>query len=406
MVFFENFRIAFDALRANLMRSILTTLGIIIGVAAVISVVSVVQGLQSMITQQFQGVGSNFMMIMPFDRNSRGMYSRQLKLTWDDGKAIRDQVPGISAMTPMVLGQVTLKYEDRQYRPRNVIAGVTEDYPDVNNHFVSEGRFLMRVDLERRRKVAVVGTTVVEELELDNPLGKEMYVGSIPVTIIGVMEEQGQVLGQDSDDVVFLPYDTAVAAFGRNSAEQVFLQLKTADAESVERVRDEARRILRNRHEIPDGEPDDFLIQVQDEILDAINSTLGAVTAVIGAVVGISLIVGGIGIMNIMLVSVTERTREIGIRKSVGARKRDILMQFLIEAVTLSLLGGAIGVALGWGLGSLTAYLIPFDFPPAVVPLWAVALAFGFCTLVGVVFGIYPAGKAASLDPIEALRWE
>ncbi len=404
---FENIRIAFEALRANLMRSILTTLGIIIGVAAVIAVISIVQGLQHMITQQFQSAGSNVVVIVPMNRTSNGMFARQVKLTWDDGRAIRDQVPGIEAISPLVMGQPTLKYLDRQYKPRNIVAGVTEDFPEVTGQGVERGRFLMRVDLERRRKVAVIGTTIIEELDLGaDPIGLEMYVGNIPVTIIGVMQEQGQALGQDSDDMVLLPYDTAIASFGRRAADQVFLYLKAEDPEGVERIRDEAKRILRARHDVPEGEPDDFLIQAQDEILSAVGSILGGVTAVISAVVGVALLVGGIGIMNIMLVSVTERTREIGVRKSVGARKKDIMVQFLIEAITLSLLGGVIGVALGWGIGSLVSYLLPGDFPPAYVPAWAIALAFGFCSLVGVVFGIYPAAKAAALDPIEALRYE
>ncbi len=406
MIVFENFRIALTSLRANLLRSMLTTLGIIIGVAAVIAVVSIVQGLQQVITQQFQGVGSNFIMVLPFQRQGPGMMARQLKLTWEDGQAIADQVPGIEVMAPLVIGQAIVKYRDRQHRP-DVVAGVTETITEVQNQGVEIGRFLLRVDLERRRKVAVIGTTVIDELKLgDDPLGKEIYVGSVPLTIIGVMEERGQALGQDSDDVVFIPYDTALTIFGRDAGDRTMLQLKAESPEAVDQVRDGIKRVLRDRHKIPDGEDDDFLVQVQDEILDAVGSVLGTVTAVVSGIVGVSLVVGGIGIMNIMLVSVTERTREIGLRKSVGARKRDILIQFLIEAVTLSLLGGLIGIVLGYGAGALASYVMPGDWPPAYVPPWAIAVAFGFCSLVGVAFGIYPAGKAAQLDPIEALRYE
>jgi len=403
----ENFRIAFSALRANKMRAILTTLGIIIGVAAVVAVVSIVQGLQYMATNVFEGVGATYMMILPHQEQQRapGEVVHQVKLTWEDGKAIRAQVPGIRLITPLVLGREQLKYRDRQHRPEYLL-GVNEDYQGVMNHTVDRGRFFSKLDLENRRKVVVVGTEVVEKLRLgDDPLGKEVYIGKYPATVIGVMEEKGQTLGQNLDDLVFVPFDSAVALFGRNAGDQVQLRLQAESADQVEAVRDGVDRVLRTRHHLAKGQTDDFQVLIQDEILSSVTKLLGGITAVVGGIVGIALLVGGIGIMNIMLVSVTERTREIGVRKAVGARRQDILVQFLIEAVTLSLVGGAIGLALGYGLGVLAAHLIP-NWPPAHVPLWAVALAFGFSALVGVFFGIYPAGKAASLDPIDALRYE
>jgi len=404
MVFWENFRIAAGALRANKMRSILTTLGIIIGVAAVIAVVSIVQGLQFMITSQLQGVGTTFVIIQPKQPFGLVM-ARPVRLTWEDGRAIQRQVRNVDMITPQIVGQEELKYRDRQHR--TFILGVNEDWPEVNNFAVDRGRFFSRLDLDRRNKVVVIGRTVIDELRLgDEPIGKEIYVGSVPVTVIGIMEDKGRSLGFDYNDMTFIPFDTALSVFGRDAGDKVELRLQAATSEAVDQVRDDVKRLLRDRHRIPEGEPDDFQILLQDEILKIYSSILGGVTAVVGAIVSVALVVGGIGIMNIMLVSVTERTREIGIRKSVGARRRDILVQFLIEAIALSMVGGLIGVALGYGVGALAVSLIPGDLPPAHVPLWAVVLAFGFCTLVGVAFGIYPASKAARLDPIEALRYE
>ncbi len=407
MIFSENFRIAFRALWANKMRSVLTTLGIIIGVAAVIAVVSIVQGLQHVINQQFQGVGATYMMVLPNQQSQQGpgVVAKQVKLTWEDGQAIREQVPGVRLITPVVLGPETVKYRQRQHD--TLVLGVNGDWPDVSNHAVDRGRFFSAIDLAHRRKVAVVGEEVVQELRLGaNPVGKEIYVGSLPATVIGVMEERGQFIGQNIDDLVFIPFDTSLQLFGRRAADQVQLRLQARDATVTEQVRDSIARLLRQRHRIGPDDEDDFQVLLQDEIVRSVNSILGSVTAVVAAVVGVALLVGGIGIMNIMLVSVTERTREIGIRKSVGARRQDILVQFLIEAVTLSLVGGALGVSIGYGIGALVAGILPGDWPAAFVPLWAIALAFGFSALVGIFFGIYPAGKAAQLDPIEALRYE
>jgi putative ABC transport system permease protein len=309
-------------------------------------------------------------------------------------------------MTPLIGGRSTVKYRDRQHDP-DFVFGVNEAWPEVSNYTVDRGRFFSRLDLVERRKVAVVGPKIVEELSLGaDPIGREIYVGNLPVTVIGVMEKRGVSLGTDIDNLLFVPFDTALALFGRAAADQVQLRMQVADAETVDQVKDEISRVLRVRHRIAEGQPDDFDVVLQEQILETVGRILGGVTAVVGGVVGIALLVGGIGIMNIMLVSVTERTREIGVRKAVGARRQDVLVQFLIEAVTLSLVGGGIGLAVGYGLGAAVSAALPGDWPAAHVPLWAVALALGFSVVVGVFFGIYPAGKASRLDPIEALRYE
>jgi putative ABC transport system permease protein len=405
MVLDENIRVAFTALRANLMRSVLTALGIIIGVAAVIAVVSIVQGLQFMIVGQLEGVGATFMQIQPkLGFAAPGMVTRPVKLTWEDGQAIAQHVRNVAMITPQIFGQEVIKYRDRQHR--TFVAGVNEDWPEVNNFAVDRGRFFSSLDLANRAKVAVVGTTVIEELRLGDAIGREIYVGSMPVTVIGTMERKGRSMGFDSDDLVFVPFDSALQVFGRRAADQIELRLQATSSEAVDQVKDDIKRLLRERHRLGEDDEDDFMVNVQEEIVELYSKILGGITVVVGGIVGIALLVGGIGIMNIMLVSVTERTREIGIRKSVGAKKRDILVQFLIEAVTLALVGGVIGIALGYGVGAAAVQMIPGDLPAAHVPMWAVVLAFGFCTFVGVVFGIYPASKAARLDPIEALRYE
>jgi len=404
-VILENLRIALRALRANMLRSILTTLGIIIGVAAVIAVVSIVQGLDYVISNELEGVGATFIRVTPrgslFDPELAG---HEVVLTYDDGLAVMDRATTLRYFNPVFFTSSAVRYGDQS--ERITVLGVGQHHQEVSNHWVDRGRFFSRLDIDRHAKVCLVGTSVIEDLGLpDDPLGSELTVAGASLTVVGIMEKKGEMFGQDQDLMVIMPITTAIDVYGPDAAKQLILQFQAESPEVVERAKDEIASVLRKRHGIPPGKKDDFQVTLQSELLKSIGSILGTVTFVVAAIVGIALLVGGIGIMNIMLVSVTERTREIGIRKAVGARRSDIMVQFLIEAITLSTLGGVIGILAGWGIGAIGARAIP-NFPGAHVPLWAVGLGFGFALLVGVFFGTWPAAKAASLDPIEALRYE
>jgi putative ABC transport system permease protein len=404
-VIWDNFRIALAAILANKMRSLLTTLGIIIGVAAVIAVVAIVQGLNQVISDQFEGVGATFIMVVPrVGLIDPEMAGREVTLTYDDGLAIMERVSGIEYFTPVFFR--TERVRSGSWRHITILLGVGLNYQEVDDHWVGRGRFFSELDMARGGRVCVIGADIIDELELAEPvLGTDIILGDSTFTVVGVMEQQGEVLGEDRDDLVLIPITTARAIYGNEALKQIRLQFQAANADTVDLVRDQIEEVLRQRHNLGENMPDDFQIVLQEELLEATSTVLGTVTSVVAGVVGISLLVGGIGIMNIMLVSVTERTREIGIRKAVGARSSDLLVQFLIEAVTLSLLGGVLGILAGWGLGVLGASAIP-GFPPAHVPWWAIAIGVGFAALVGIFFGTYPAAKAAALDPIDALRYE
>jgi len=401
----DNLRIALQAIWANKMRSLLTTLGIIIGVAAVIAVVSIVQGLNYVIATQFEGVGVTYIMVFPRqDLQDPDLAGREVKLTYDDGLAIMERASALALFNPVFYrGEQALSGSRRH---ASAILGVGPHHQEVANHWVDRGRFFSDIDLQRAARVCLIGTEVIEELELPEPvLGADLIVGSSSFTIIGVMEHQGEMFGQSQDDFILIPITAAREIYGVEAFKQLRLDFQAVDAENVDLAKDQIKEILRRRHNLPEGVRDDFQVLLQEELLETTGAILGTLTSVVGGVVSIALLVGGIGIMNIMLVSVTERTREIGIRKAVGARRSDILVQFLIEAMTLSLLGGLVGILAGWGLGIVGAKAIP-GFPPAHVPLWAVAIGFGFAALVGIFFGTYPAAKASALDPIEALRHE
>ena len=401
----DNLLIALQAIRANKMRSLLTMLGIIIGVGAVIAVVSIVQGLDYVIATQLEGVGASYIRVQwREDPNDPDLAGREITLTYEDGLAVLEGASAVKYFNPIFFRGERVQFRDRRHA--TTLLGVGSFHQEVNNHWVERGRFFSSLDLDRRNRVCIIGRDIVDELELgDTPLGQELISGRASFTVVGIMEEMGEIFGQSRDDIILIPITTARDLYGADAFKRLVLDFQAVSADKVELAKDQITEILRARHRIPEGKRNDFRVVLQEEILATTGSILGTLTSVVAGVVSIALLVGGIGIMNIMLVSVTERTREIGVRKAVGARRSDILVQFLIEAVTISLVGGLIGVLAGWGLGILGAKAIP-GFPPAHVPLWAVALGFGFAALVGVFFGTYPAAKASALDPIEALRRE
>jgi len=404
----ESFRSAISSVRAHGFRSFLTTLGIIIGVSSTIAVVSVIQGLSYSINQQFEGFGSNSISIRSSTPRSERLKGKIARITAEDVMAIRKNSEGIEFITPQlgsnVGGTSALKYKGNQSFAQ--VAGSTYSYQNVQNLDMKYGRFLSYGDNETRRKVVVIGDKLREDLELpSNPVGEFIYFAGEWLKIIGLANPKGSFFGFSQDNFAILPYNTMQGLNGNLIEPDIFVQLQLKDIEQLSLVKSRLIRILRKQHRLAPGEDDDFKIETPEQLTSGISKLIDTMTIVLGGIVSISLLVGGIGIMNIMLVSVTERTREIGICKAIGAKRHHILLQFLIEAIVLSLLGGVIGVALGYGLGVLASASIP-GFPPANVPFWAVGIAFGFSAFVGVLFGIIPAAKAANLDPIDALRYE
>jgi putative ABC transport system permease protein len=402
----EAVRAALGSIRAHAFRSFLTTLGIVIGVASVIAMVSIIQGLSYMIGQQFEGLGSNSVTVQSYTSLQDALQGRRHRLTDNDYDLIRYRVSGISSITPIMAipnGQTTVRYGSQTTVSR--VLGTTYSYQDVGQYFTKYGRFLSDSDSDTRRRVAVVGEQVRQDLSLpDNPVGEFIQIQGEWLKIIGLLEPKGEILGQSQDNLVIIPYATMASLQGNQRLPDIAVALTISDLGDLENIRQTISRLLRTSHNLGKDD-DDFRIQTAEQLQDTFKQILNNVTIVMTGIVGISLLVGGIGIMNIMLVSVTERTREIGICKAIGAKRHHILLQFLLEALVLCLLGGLAGLIIGYGLGALAASFIP-NFPAAHTPWWAIALAIGFSAVVGVAFGILPAAKAANLDPISSLRYE
>ncbi|MFC1823540.1 ABC transporter permease [Thermodesulfobacteriota bacterium] len=398
------------ALRVNVMRSVLTTLGIIIGVAAVIIMVSVGSGAEAQVENLIRSLGANLIIVLPGTTTSGGVrlgYGTRLTLTEDDAAAIESEISSVQVAAPTVRGAGQIVFGNLNWS--TLINGVTPGYLEAREWDIAGGRAFTPEEVNRAAKVALLGQTVVENLfSGGDPIGQSIRIKRVPFKVIGVLKEKGQTpMGQDQDDAVLIPLSTAkkrVLGGRRVRGKSIgAIVVKAREAGLVPTAEEEIKDLLRQRHRLRPGREDDFFLRNLSQILETRAKSSRAMSVLLAAVASVSLIVGGIGIMNIMLVSVTERTREIGLRLAIGARGIDILAQFLIEAVTLSLIGGLIGIAIG--VGSSIGITLYGNWP-MIIEIKSVILAFGFSAAVGIFFGFYPARKAANLDPIEALRYE
>ncbi|MEE4194457.1 MAG: ABC transporter permease [Anaerolineae bacterium] len=407
----KHFKIALRALTANKMRSILTMLGIIIGVGAVVALLSIGTGATASITSQIEGIGSNLITVIPGELQTSpgGQLGASVTsdLYYEDYEAIERQVVRVNGIAPTFQSSYTVKYNNTSTNAN--VTGVTDEFFDVLAFNVETGRTITESDNRSQKRVAILGATTAEDLfgKL-SPVGKSIKINGVRFEVIGKLEYKGGTT-QNTDDVILIPLETGyVKLFGENATQDgrklvQSISLSTITGDDVENVMAQTDRILRREHRLEFSDDADFTIVSQSDFLSALDSVSTILQVFLGAIAGISLLVGGIGIMNIMLVSVTERTKEIGLRKAVGARKKQILIQFLVETVTLSVLGGLLGIFFGVGIAWGVTVL---DLIAAEITISSMVLAFFFAVVVGVFFGIYPAFRAANLHPIEALRYE
>ena len=397
-------KVGLAAIARNKMRSVLTALGIIIGVACVIAMIGVGQGSQAAIQAQISSLGTNFLMIFPGVATQSGarIFTGQSTITDDDVEAVKSECPSVAYVTPVSRSAAQIVNGSLNWGTS--VQGVGVEWPFVRSWNVDRGTFFGDSEVRAAAKVCVLGSTVANALfEGQNPVGQTVRIKNFPFRVVGVLETKGgNTMGQDQDDTVIAPYTTVMRILKRTTKIDMFMA-SAVSRSSVEEAQKEIEALLRQRHRLGPGQDSDFMIRSQQEIAQTADQTSKTLSLLLASAASISLLVGGIGIMNIMLVSVTERTREIGIRMAIGAKGRDILTQFLIEALTLSIAGGAIGIALGIGASRVLAWKAQW---PILLSPAAVVLAFGFSAAIGVFFGFYPARKASRLDPIEALRYE
>jgi putative ABC transport system permease protein len=401
----STFNVAFRALRRNKMRSVLTALGIIIGVGAVIAMVGIGNGAKAQVEAQIASLGQNVILIFSGSTTSSGIrtgWGGAGTLKMEDAEAIRREVPGVVGVSEEVVSTTQVAAGNQNWFTR--IYGESADYFDIRQWPLADGAPFTPQDVRSANKVCVIGrTTATQVYGNEDPVGQILRIKEVPFTVTGVLTPKGlSTQGVDQDDIVIMPYTSAMKrVIGGTNLRNINVQI--GDARQVEAAQQQIISLLRQRHNIRPGRDDDFTVRNQQEIAEAATATSRIMTLLLGAIAGVSLVVGGIGIMNIMLVSVTERTREIGVRMAVGAHGSDILTQFLIEAVTLSSVGGVIGIICGVGASKI---LSAYAHWPTLISLSSIAIAFLFSGAVGIFFGFYPARKAAALDPIEALRYE
>jgi putative ABC transport system permease protein len=404
---YQGLKAAMQAILANSMRSVLTTLGIIIGVTAVIAVVAIMNGLSANISRQLNDLGSDMVTLRAFTNANQEMLGFTNKLSYDDFLELKGKIKGVEDMTvSMRAYSLGASVQFGRNSTQTQIIGTDSSYQNVVNIYPVEGRFLSESDDLRRRRVAFIGSSVIKKLNMpENPTGEFIKLSGDSFRVIGVAETLGSLLGFDQDNYIIAPFSTIRSLNGSKATDNVDILFRPKAGVELETIKARMLQILRSRHKIEEGDSDHFEFVTAEKTKQQFDSVLQSVTLVASGVVGISLLVGGIGIMNIMLVSVTERTKEIGIAKALGASSNFVLFQFLTEALVLSLFGGLVGVLLGYGLASLIIIFMPGS-PDVMVPLWAILLSFGFTTIIGVVFGLAPAVKASKLVPVEALRYE
>jgi putative ABC transport system permease protein len=408
--FKESTWMALDTVRNNKLRSGLTILGVTVGVLTVMIMVSIIQGLNKSFAEQIESLGSNTIFVSKFSPSfgrPPSQEERQRKeLSLEDAEVIRREAASIVGVSPFARKIAeNVRYKDQE-SDTPLVFGVTTHYEFTHSQYLGYGRFVTETDLRERSNAAVLGRDVVKALfGAEDPVGKEIKIGGKPFAVIGVMSDLGNFFGQSRDNAVFIPLTTFEKYYRELELPEVVFAIlvRPVDRSGVKAAIDETRDILRRRRGVKFGEPDNFGISSQDSLLDIYNQLTGATYLVLTAVSAVALMIGGIGVMNIMLVSVTERTKEIGIRKAVGATRNSILSQFLIEAVVLTAMGGIIGLIIGEIVSLLVNAFSPL---PAYVPWWAIVIGIGMSAGVGIIFGLYPAWKAARLDPIECLRYE